>query len=294
MHMNNVRLGKQKRPVLNQLRREASLWESLFYNFAVDTEMSISSRTETGRLRTFSATSLDVNSLLPDKPVEDTEPQINFSWFDSDGFSTANILDHLDKDDVSNNAILRSGTRVSIFSSSIPEDSEDVASEFSRLSKSNQDELILASLRKEFPIILGLSIQMEASGAAVFARVAGVSNKIPLGMVSDGVSKLLHLLLGIASHPGGVVLIDQIEDGFYFERLPSVWRLIVESATTHGVQLFITTHSKEALEALLPTIQKNENEFSLLRTYQEEAQTQVENVKGAFLASALAQHFEVR
>src|ERR1035438_4074977 len=99
----------------------------------------------------------------------------------------------------------------------------------------------------------------------VFAELHEHNRKFPVGLVSDGVNKLLILLLGIAINKNGIILIDQIEDGFYFKRMASTWKVIDKFAKENGTQIFATTHSKECLDALLPVIEENEDDFALLR-----------------------------
>jgi AAA15 family ATPase/GTPase len=100
--------------------------------------------------------------------------------------------------------------------------------------------------------------------------------------------------LGIASVSKGTLLIDQIEDGFYYKKLPSIWNVVCRFAVEKDVQIFATTHSRECLEALEPIIEKNENDFALLRATKMNGASKVTVSNGRRFGSALAQEFEVR
>jgi AAA15 family ATPase/GTPase len=108
------------------------------------------------------------------------------------------------------------------------------------------------------------------------------------------VEKLLSILFAIADSPNGTLLIDQIEDGFYFKRLPSIWRVIHKFAKENGTQIFATTHSQECLDALLPVLEENEDDFALLRASRTPDSVEISASNGRRFASALAQEFEVR
>jgi AAA15 family ATPase/GTPase len=139
-----------------------------------------------------------------------------------------------------------------------------------------------------------LSIEYFAHLPSVFASLRGQEKKIPVGLLSDGVNKLMGILLGIAAYKGGTVLIDQIEDGFYYDRLASIWKLIYEFASVYSVQIFATTHSQECLQALLPILATNQNGFSLLRSERLNGTSTVARFDGSQMFSALSKDGEIR
>jgi AAA15 family ATPase/GTPase len=54
----------------------------------------------------------------------------------------------------------------------------------------------------------------------------------------------------------GIVLIDEIENGFYYKSLRNIWKAIINAAIKFNVQLFVTTHNYEALQELLHSIEE--------------------------------------
>jgi AAA15 family ATPase/GTPase len=59
--------------------------------------------------------------------------------------------------------------------------------------------------------------------------------------------RVLSIVLAIANAPGGVVLIDEIENGLHYSVLKEVWQAIAQTARQSDVQVFATTHSWECL-----------------------------------------------
>lgn len=169
-----------------------------------------------------------------------------------------------------------------------------LASRFSDLSKEGETAPILDALRSEYPFLKDLSLELDAGNPSVFASIEGSKRKLPAALVSDGFNKLLGILLSIASASKGTLLIDQIEDGFYFKKLPSIWKVIHGFAKANNTQIFATTHSKECLDALLPVIEANENDFALLRATRADDSIRFSVSNGRRFASALSQEFELR
>ena len=129
---------------------------------------------------------------------------------------------------------------------------------------------------------------------AIFTSVKSVEEKIPIGVLSAGVSKYLNILLAVADTPKGVVLVDEIENGFYYQKFPMLMRTIVDVCETENVQLFASSHSMEFLRSLLPAMQEKPNLYSLIRTEQTNGACSAKQFRGKDLIAALEQQIDVR
>jgi AAA15 family ATPase/GTPase len=74
-------------------------------------------------------------------------------------------------------------------------------------------------------------------------------NPIPLNSMGDGVLRILQLVLGIYPAAGGILLIDEFENGLHFSIQERLWSLIFELAKILEIQVFATTHSWDCIEA---------------------------------------------
>jgi hypothetical protein len=90
----------------------------------------------------------------------------------------------------------------------------------------------------------------SAISAALYLRHAH-SGRTPVSAFGDGVRRVLLLALTIPSLRGGCLLVDEIETAIHVSVLGDVFAWLVESCRKHDVQLFATTHSLEALDAIL-------------------------------------------
>jgi len=111
------------------------------------------------------------------------------------------------------------------------------------------EDRTLEALRLIDPSIDRLAIsESDSTIARVLQR--GAQGPVPLGTLGEGVSRALALALQLALCKGGVLLIDEIENGLHWSVMPRIWRFLVETARTLDVQVFASTHSKDWLEGL--------------------------------------------
>ncbi len=107
---------------------------------------------------------------------------------------------------------------------------------------------LLRALRTVEPRLKAVASVAGPGGTLLYGDV-GSSGMMPLARMGGGLARLSSILLRIASAQRGVVLIDEIENGFYHGRLDTVWEAIVEAAVIFDAQLFATSHSLECIRA---------------------------------------------
>ena len=77
----------------------------------------------------------------------------------------------------------------------------------------------------------------------------GANTSIPLPAMGEGMNRVASLVLAIGSASGGVICIDEIENGLHYSIMTDVWRAIAKAARAFDVQIFATTHSLECIRA---------------------------------------------
>lgn len=75
--------------------------------------------------------------------------------------------------------------------------------------------------------------------------------KVPLGAFGDGMRRALLMGVSLATARGGVLLIDEIESAIHAEALVATFGWLSDTCRALDVQVFTTTHSLEAVDALL-------------------------------------------
>ncbi len=155
---------------------------------------------------------------------------------------------------------------------------------------------LIATIRKPFPFIQALSLgSYGGGGSVIYAQIDRFKEKIPLGVVSNGIEKLVNVLLGITASTNGAVLIDELDSCVHHSKIADTWNALREFADSYSTQLFVSTHSAEWLAKLKPVISGHETEFGLIRLeISKEGKHIVKQVSGDVLESALKEEMEVR
>jgi hypothetical protein len=274
----------------------ADLWRDLFYRFDTQREIAIRVSGTRDGTRGFSMRS------QPDPEVTvgsaDSQTVLNpvlMEWTDANGAKRRGNI-RVEKGRVAFQAVPPGIKGLFVPASAAPNLTE-MATRFSELAIRSQEDRLIASFSRLFPAISGISIQTElGTGVPIlYATIAETKEKMPLSLVSGAVMRVLSMMLGIAGFPGGAIFVDEIENGVYYKRLPLTWELINEFSKEHNTQLFIATHSREALEALVPILKENESDFRLIRVSKDaEAKSYLKVINGSNFLAALEEDFEVR
>ena len=117
-----------------------------------------------------------------------------------------------------------------------------------RLRKEKRGDLLLQALRVVEPELQGVE-DNSSSGAPMIWVDVGLRELVPLPVMGSGMTQVARMVLGATAAPGGVVLIDEIENGLHHSVVPDVWRVVAKVAEQCDVQIFATTHSFECVEA---------------------------------------------
>ena len=165
---------------------------------------------------------------------------------------------------------------------------------FSSLSVKGQHKPIVAAIRKHFSFIEDLSVEYHGGIALVHAKLRSVSERVPVPLVSDGVNKMVSILVAVHSFTRGIVLVDEMENGLYFDIMGKASRTILDAAEKSKAQLFVTTHSREYLEALLPLVKARPESFRLLRTTRDNGSCNIDMFDGRHFAAAIGEGLEFR
>jgi len=136
---------------------------------------------------------------------------------------------------------------------------------YSKLSLRRDNDNLIKFISNEFSFIDGLEILTIHNVPTLHVTSPWYENKRPLGDISMGVSKYVSIILAILSMKDGVIIIDEIENGFYYDRFESIWSSIIGLAKERNVQIFATTHSLECLEALQRASTDMSDEITFIR-----------------------------
>jgi hypothetical protein len=164
---------------------------------------------------------------------------------------------------------------------------------FSRVVLANQEEDIVSALQLVDTRLRRLRVLDTGAGPSVHADF-GDGRFLPVSVGGGGMNRVLTLVSAIVDTAGGVILIDEIEDGLHYGVLPDVWKVIVQTALAHDVQIVATTHSLEAISAAVKGSEEHEGSLGFFRLEREGDRIEVVQGSDSRLRSAVAVGFELR
>lgn len=84
-------------------------------------------------------------------------------------------------------------------------------------------------------------------GRRVVVKIRGYPHPIPLKSLGDGVTRLFAAGLALANSRNGFLVVDEAENGVHYSVQRDFWRMVLQSACQHNVQVLATTHSKDCV-----------------------------------------------
>jgi hypothetical protein len=175
-------------------------------------------------------------------------------------------------------------------------DDGEVGRLFDRASVTRAEELVLDCLRLIEPRIDGVAMVgvSDVRKRIPIVGIEGVGERFPLRTMGDGLTRIFHIALAMANAKGGVAIIDEFENGLYWEVQRLLWPLIFKMAETLDIQLFVTTHSNDCLRGFIEAWQSLPDFGTLHRLERDKSETKAIELPLVNSADAIATYVEVR
>ncbi|MFT5659429.1 MAG: AAA15 family ATPase/GTPase [Sulfurimonas sp.] len=94
--------------------------------------------------------------------------------------------------------------------------------------------------------------------------------------LGEGTNRYIEILATLLANPKGLnsrssIFIDEIENGIHYSKLKDIWKALIEIVQKEKIQLFVTTHDKESIEALIEASEELKYEdISSIQLYKDE------------------------
>ena len=102
----------------------------------------------------------------------------------------------------------------------------------------------------------------------------GLAKRIPINMMGDGARKIVSLLTSVYDCKNGILLIDEISNGFHYSVMRDLWKVLIDAVVKNHTQLFATTHDVDSIKGLRDAALENYKDivaaFKLLKTSDDE------------------------
>ena len=147
---------------------------------------------------------------------------------------------------------------------------------FSKLVEQGQKEELGKALRMIMPALSDVEVVTDQDGRPYILACTTHGERLPLQAVGGGMTRLFRLFVSFHSARGGIVIVDEIENGLHYEVLPELWRRIRAMTATYDAQVFATTHSRECLLAAMDVFDDQPNALAVHSLYRKKGAPDVQ------------------
>ncbi len=136
---------------------------------------------------------------------------------------------------------------------------------------------------------------LQIAGTSVIHADIGADRLVELHLLGAGTVRLLGIALALTKVRGGILLIDEFENGIHHSVLIDAWKGLAAAAREMDVQVFATTHSHECIQAAHDAFSSdNAYDFRLHRLERIDERIEAVTFDRESLDAALESGWEVR
>ncbi|HEX8453891.1 MAG TPA: ATP-binding protein [Longimicrobium sp.] len=124
---------------------------------------------------------------------------------------------------------------------------ETLAALWERTAESGHASLVEDAVRVIVPDLERCYLLGRGKARRILMQMRGVARPVPITNMGDGTNRVFGIALALVAAQGGVLLIDEVENGLHHAVQADVWSAIFTLAERLRVQVFATTHSWDAV-----------------------------------------------
>ena len=128
-------------------------------------------------------------------------------------------------------------------------------------------KLAISILKQFDDSIVDICYTKADDGCFLESIITADGVNMPFSVYGDGIKKILYILNKLFDATDSILLIDEIETGLHKKYYDRLFPVVFELAKKLNVQLFIATHSMEAIDAILSygNYENNSNDIEPIR-----------------------------
>ena len=167
------------------------------------------------------------------------------------------------------------------------------AEQYSFLLRIKKEGDILEAVQIIEPAIERIEVLSEPGGPTVYVDL-GLESLVPLAVCGEGFVRLFSIAVELTASRGGVLLIDEIDNGLHYSVMPKLWTLLGDLCDRHNVQLLATTHNEELIFSALEGFKDQPERLGLFRVDRKDGRHTVAGYGVDAQRAVREVHFEVR
>lgn len=169
-----------------------------------------------------------------------------------------------------------------------------LAERLSEILMVKEEDKIADMLRIVEPRLKSLVV-LQKSGVTMVYGDVGTRRLREIPLMGAGILRLLEIVLNLFHVRGGMLAIDEFENGLHYSILKKVWRTLAIHGRELDVQLFATTHSNECIRAAHEAFaEEGDYDFRFHRLESANGSIRAVTLDNETLGTALEAGWEVR
>ncbi|RYD52533.1 MAG: ATP-binding protein [Verrucomicrobiaceae bacterium] len=146
--------------------------------------------------------------------------------------------------------------------------------ELSKLKQQNKDNTIINLLQYVNNQITSIELlALTGKHVNIYIRLKN-EGLIPILMMGEGMKRYFEFAVVLASAKHKPIYIDEIENGLHHSTLEPLWNWIAMASDKQDVQIFVTTHSEECVQAASRAFNaQNDDGLRVIRLDKQEHET---------------------
>ena len=156
------------------------------------------------------------------------------------------------------------------------EASKESLQRYSDMVRKNHKDDFRNAINLIFPEVADVGILTDETGEPYLSATTDDGVQLPLHDLGGGVVRLYQLFLGFFAARGGVLFVDEVENGLHHSVLKDVWARGRAWMRQWSAQLVATTHSAECIDAALAAFEDAPSDLAIHRLSRNEKTGKVE------------------
>jgi len=155
--------------------------------------------------------------------------------------------------------------------------------DYNKAAKEGHDKKCLELMSKLDPEIENISILLAPNNVPELFVTHKSLGKTPISNLGDGLRRIFIVSTAMSRCKGGVFLVDELENSVHPSALAEFINWIFDIAKELNIQIFTTTHSLEAIDAVLGSKIISEDDLSLFRLKSDDKKIACKKISGKTL-----------
>ena len=182
--------------------------------------------------------------------------------------------------------------------SSGPQRTETLGPLWDNISLTKWEEYLVKALQIIDPDISAVSMvagRSPRTSRTAVVRSEKFDRRVPLRSFGEGMNRLFGMILTLVNASGGILLIDEFDNGMHYTVQVNAWRMVFRLARELDVQVLATTHSLDCVAGFRQAASEREDVDGLLvRVDRLDSLMRVVEYTEEDLRVAIGQRIEVR